>query len=255
MRLGMKKLRFAYPEAIVYLAAIVNHMLSRSNALIREEKPEWVVADEYLKECGLRSFFYVRRNEARAVDPKFFDDCIPISRDHQDKVSIAAKLANLIATRLHMDLDTKTLLSEALGEIMGNALEHSEVAHWYRIGQIHPTRRHITVAIADNGVGVPYTLRNGYLRNTFRKVKDASILEASFSPLVTRHPPRKGEAHGGGLDTVWAFAKETKSKLGILSGSGIFQVDFNIGDGDEAKKYTKLPSELPGTLLVLRIPF
>lgn len=255
IRLRMEALKFSYPEAIVYLASTVNHLLSRTNAIVREHKPMSILTDEYLRECGLRDFFYVKRNDPRTVDPKFFGDCIPISRDSQDKVSLAEKLAKLIATRLSLDLNKKTLLSESLGEIMGNALDHSEVAHWYRIGQVHPTRRKITIAIADNGVGVPHTLKDGYLGSSMRKLKDAQILQASFHSDVTRFAPKVGEAHGGGLATVMEFARETNSKLAMLSGKGLFQVDFKLDPTDGAPQLTTLPGDLPGTLLVLRIPY
>ncbi|MBI3556343.1 MAG: ATP-binding protein [Deltaproteobacteria bacterium] len=150
----MQAIDFIYPEAVVYLAAIADHLLRRSNATINEEPPSKPEVDAYLDVCGLRKFFHVRGKESRSLDPAFFGDCIPISRDKPEKSAIADKFATLIQDRLALDLTRKTQLSEALGEIMGNALDHSSLYQWYRIGQIHPTRGAITLAIADNGLGV-----------------------------------------------------------------------------------------------------
>lgn len=251
--LDMRKLKFAYPEAVVYLAASVDHLLRRSNATVREEKPLDNETDEYLKVCGLRRFFNVERKEPAAVDPSFFGDCIPISRDNPDKTSLAEKFAGLIQTRHAMNDTEKAYLGEALGEIMGNALDHSEVHQWYRIGQIHPTRGSITVAIADNGVGVPYTLKNGFLASRFRTASDTDCLADSFLHGVSRYAPRPGQAHGAGLLRVWEFAKKSRGRLGMLSGAGLYMVDFGPEKPVETK--VKFPKALPGTLLVLRIPF
>jgi hypothetical protein len=251
--LDMRKLAFVYPEAVVYLAAVADHLLNRSNAYIQEEKPETIVTDEYLQACGLRPFFNVRRSEPPAIDPQLFGDCIPISRETVKKESLAEKMADLINSKCPMDQSTRTRLGEALGEIIGNAMEHSAVAQWYRIAQIHVSRKRITIAIADNGVGVSHTLRTGYSGAAFSGKRDVDILKSSFLSNVTRYPPKMGEAHGGGLDAVKGFAQSVKAKIAMLSGRGLYTIDF--GGETPNERLTVFPRELPGTLLVLRIPF
>ena len=250
--LNMRNLEFCYPEGVVYLAAIADHLLNRSNVSIKENQPSLQITDEYLKVCGLRNFFNARKGEAPAIDPKLFGDGIPISRDSQEKTSLAEKMVQLIQSRVSMTQGVATLLSESLGEVMGNSIEHGEVIQWYRIAQIHPTRGYITIAIADNGVGIPHTLRNGHQSEKFKKMKDFEVIRESFESDVTRHAPKLGEAHGAGLNIVLDFVQTTGAKLAMLSGRGMWQLDYTTPKATE--KYFDFEKALPGTLLVLRIP-
>ena len=253
LEIHLGKVEFIYPEAVVYLAAIAEHILRRSNVEIREFQPKNVETDEYLRICGLRDFFYVPIKELPTREPSFFGDCIPISRDPQDKDSVAQKMTDLLNVRLKLDADTKALLSQGIGEVMGNSVEHGEVVNWYRIAQVHQKRKWITLAIADNGVGVCHTLRSGFKGQKYDDMKDAQLLKESFKDHVTRYAPKEGEAHGYGLTNIKKFVEKTHSKLAIVSGEGVYKVDYSTGGMIESFSNTK--QALPGTLIVVRIPF
>jgi hypothetical protein len=247
------KLDFIYPEAVVYLAAIAEHLLLKSNTKIKEFQSKNLEAEAYLNISGLKKFFNVKTSQSFEQDPAFNKNCIPISRDPQEKASVAQKMVDLLNAKLMLDMETKTLLSESLGEIMGNAVEHGEVRNWYRIAQLHEKRSAITIAIADNGVGVCHSLRSGFGGENYKKITDAQVLKKSFDSNVTRHPPRVGEAHGYGLTKIIEFIRKTNSKLAILSGSGVYKVDYTSGSMVES--FFDQDKPLPGTLIVARISF
>lgn len=253
--LDLKKTKFIYPEFLVYLAATSEHLLTKSNVRIQTQKETSTSLDPifnaYLRTSGIRDFFGIGSDlDNREV--KLFGDCVAISRDNEDRSSISYKFAELMNPYLgHIPGYSTHDLGEALGEIMGNSIEHGEVPAWFKIGQVHNDRRAITLAIADNGLGIPYTLRNGYDKKRFLKLSDSEILRESLKPDVTRMEPKFGEAHGAGLATVNNSISNIKGNIAILSGNGLYRKNFSTGH----EELTDLKHQLPGTLLVLRINF
>ena len=256
--LDMRKSKFFYPEFFVYLASTVEYMLAKTNADISMDSHDSGKLDDdfdhYLDACGLRKFFHIKPSDFShlAKEPKLSGNCIEISREGEERSSIPLKFAKLLEPSLSKIQDYSSHeFSEALAEIMDNSLEHGEVPAWFRIGQVHAERGAITLAIADNGVGIPHTLKNGYNGDRFNGLSDSKILKESFKKDATSQEPTAGEARGQGLAVVFENIKKLKGKMALLSGKGLYRKDFSTDD----EKLDDFKFELPGTLLTIRIPF
>jgi signal transduction histidine kinase len=250
--LDMKQMVFAYPEAFVYLAAVLDRIMRITNVTVREISPSDPKFGDYLIVCGLRKFFMVAPD--REFDPSFYGDCIPISRDESAKTSTSHKIAEMIGSRLGFDGDLISDLGHAVGEILGNALEHSTVKYRYRICQVHDKRKLITLAIADNGIGIPRSLKEGYLGDSYAESADCDLIELSLDSSTTRYEPKPGRVHGMGLSVVQNFVAATDGRLVIMSGRGYYSAKAEGGKFPQVEKFD-FEKELIGTIVVLRIPF
>lgn len=245
--------KFIYPEGVVYLSAICDHLLSKTNITIIEKKPDNEGLHDYLNVAGLRNFFKAYNLNKKTIDPKLLENCIPISRDPADKASTSLKITNLLTSHVPQLKESHSEIDQAMGEIMGNAIEHGEVKEWYRVAQIHPTRKSVTIAIADNGVGIPTTLRRGFEGNKYKGVHDSHLIKLSLRSDVTRYEEKFGESHGYGLTCAMTLSDKLGADLAILSGKGLYRLKRVSGAVNE--DFLAFNKSLPGTLIVLRIPF
>lgn len=116
------------------------------------------------------------------------------------------------------NLENQLGFSEAIFELARNISDHSKSENIIFAGQYYPTKNEFRLSIADNGLGIPFTVKTG------AKVfgEDAALIDWATQPGNTS----KDNAHprGMGLSTIKSSLIGV-GELIIVSGNGFWRLN------------------------------
>ncbi len=137
-----------------------------------------------------------------------------------------------------------------LNEIAGNVLVHSgSLRGWMQV-VVHQATRHLSVIVADDGIGIPASIReSALLRDQFGEtVGDGDAIEIALRDGVTSKPDY---GQGKGLAGTIAIVKANPGgTLSVTSGGG--RVSYTAEEGLKVREH--LPP-LTGTLVDVQLDF
>jgi hypothetical protein len=163
--------------------------------------------------------------------------------------------------------------SVILTEVFNNVREHGIVHKdngWWLLAQYHKTHKIISLCIADNGIGVRYSLMTGPQRfeimegypddykndgELIRIAMNQNISGAITASLRTKHFMRekyeRGARRGHGLGRIRDACKKLKVPFALISHKGYIFLDANGGIVDCGTRSSKV---FAGTLYHFTIP-
>ncbi|MCS4510917.1 STAS-like domain-containing protein [Xylophilus ampelinus] len=136
-----------------------------------------------------------------------------------------------------------------LNEIAGNVLVHAGGKGWMQV-LVHPATRHLSVLLADDGIGIPASIReSALLRERFGdRVTDGDAIEIALRKGVTSKPDF---GQGKGLAGTLAIVKASPGgTLSITSQQGRVSYAF-----EEGLKVRDHQPPLRGTLVDVQLDF
>jgi len=129
----------------------------------------------------------------------------------------------------------------ALSEIAGNVLSHAEMDHGWLQVDFHRTSRHLVVAVADGGRGIPNTIQKRFPERT----RDVDALEFALQEGVTSKPDfGQGKGLTGTLQIVSA---NRQGFMAIHSQHATFEFKEN------RPKYYDQSVPFPGTFVDIQL--
>lgn len=109
-----------------------------------------------------------------------------------------------------------------LNEVIDNVINHSGKEGGYVMGQVHPSTKHITFCIFDNGIGIKESFIQGGLHSPKNQ---ADAISLAIKEGVTSN---KSKGQGNGLFGLHSMVSKGDGKLNIVSGSGGYCYYKNI---------------------------
>lgn len=106
----------------------------------------------------------------------------------------------------------------SLGEVMDNAIRHSNKDYAFVMGQIHPQSKNIVLCVYDTGQG----FYNSFMSNPASHVKPGSALEAITVALEEGVTSDRSQGQGNGLFGLHSVLVKGKGQLTITSGGAYF---------------------------------
>jgi hypothetical protein len=166
--------------------------------------------------------------------------------------------------------DIELFDSVVLTELFSNVTEHGiprvDDGYWL-IVQYHPTHRFVSICIADNGIGIKWSLLTGpqaeAIKSTYKSLinDDGECISLALrenisgaedalppSPYLRRY--QRGERRGHGLKHIRDVCKSLGIRFGVLSHFGYVILG---PDGEEVMKGTKTSRVFAGTLYHLLV--
>ncbi len=132
-----------------------------------------------------------------------------------------------------------------LGELADNMDDHSNFTFASLMAQYYPRKKHLDMAILDNGITIPFNFE----KNKIRFERDSEAIKKALYGEVTT---KKGEKmRGYGLKSCRDISlKEIKGELYIVSRKGV----IILKEGESPNFYDFDDVSLEGTFLYFRLP-
>ncbi|MDA8453486.1 DUF4325 domain-containing protein [Acidovorax sp. GBBC 3334] len=137
-----------------------------------------------------------------------------------------------------------------LNEIAGNVLVHAEGQRGWMQVVVHPSTQHLSVIVADDGMGIPESIRSSaLLRERFGdRVDDGEAIEIALREGVTSKPDF---GQGKGLAGTIAIVKANPgATMSITSRQG--RVSYSLEEGLKVRDHQP---PLAGTLVDVQLDF
>lgn len=209
IKLDFSKVKRAFPNGIVPLIVLLEQLQKQgvnfeANLPVDDACRRIIIESNYaaylLPDAG-----YPLTDKPNALH-RFFDD---------------SSLNDLINRQIHQILERATYAEGvlqsfewALNEIAGNVLVHAGVEHGWVQVVVHTTTRHMAIAVADGGVGIPENIRKVFPE---KQLDEDAIAHALKEGITSR--PDFGQ--GKGLTGTFQIVKINKGgRLSIHSQKG-----------------------------------
>ncbi|MGH7476578.1 MAG: ATP-binding protein [Longimicrobiales bacterium] len=250
--LDLTRLQFVEPFGLVYLYLYVRRLLTLGAQAVELHIPRWGGVGTYLRRmelCDLveqdpRVRVLPRRGISFRSDLR--DRLIELSvhpLEHEDDAyQLAQQLLDLAIYDRREDLKhLQEILEFSLSEVIANAVVHSSRAAGPRnvivAAQTYEESR-VSLAIADEGIGIPERLRlHGIVE---APLPDVDAIQKALEPMISTRPG----GGGMGLTTLSDRVREIGQHLTIRSGRGQVTV---LRGGKNNRQGTCDP--LPGTIV------
>jgi len=234
----------AYPNGTVSLAALVDERRS-SGFDFELVLPIDVSLARLFENTGLANF----------IDPTSFAGTnfqgvqhIPIQRfqSHEEQIRLVYSFMDIILKTTTLNRDVLQGLEWSLNEIMDNVPNHAKSTGG-GFASLTSLANSVNFTVADRGIGVLTTLREGYpnLRN------DTEALGEAIKAGVTRN---KQAGQGNGLAGTLKIATASGGSFSIVSGRGRLNV---FHDSDQKLASVRLvyppPQSYQGTIVDVQI--
>lgn len=265
-----------WPSAIVLLVSLKKwvelcYETKFNNPAIYSGDSNCKEVNDYLSHCGFYDF--VHRDGSH--DEKCFPDNQIVKIQRELELGSVEKrhyeLFQFVDSHADFDEDQRELFKDwILTEILNNVSEHgisTKDRGWWLIAQYHPTHKIISLCIADNGIGIRYSLMTGPQRDQIyieskrendgkfialaTKEKISGAIEASVSQkrfMSSRF--ERGSTRGHGLARIREACEECEIRWSILSHCGYVFFDK---DGRMEKIGAKSKRVFAGTMYQLNI--
>ena len=211
-------IRFDCDRVYVYGLALLASWCARNAAKVYVAAAHSTVA-RYLDRIRLTDF---AQNQVLSVEPHYDSEnyvvLTPILRERKDEADlIASRLLHLFSRHVRMGREQGNALQVTFAELIENVYRHAQSDYpGFVIAQVHPTRRRLHVAIADNGIGVFDSFRRSDHEGVRRRaVSEVESLGMALEAYVTS----KTRAHSGyGLYVVSDLAARNGGRFRLTSG-------------------------------------
>lgn len=197
-----------YPCAIVPISGLIEEMRNQGVKIKVSDNPQTEamgVAHPLFYEKGEKSIFSRVWKFDKTNNPIIVEDFIT----ELTKVDSFPK--NVIV-----------LTEWVLNEVIDNVINHSGKDGGYVMGQVHPSTKHITFCIFDNGIGIKESFIQGGLHSPKNQ---ADAISLAIKEGVTSD---KSKGQGNGLFGLHSMVSNGDGKLNIVSGSGSYCYYRNI---------------------------
>ncbi|MEQ1738145.1 MAG: ATP-binding protein, partial [Rhodoglobus sp.] len=204
----------AYPDGSTPLAAIVDAARTRGLRFELRLPNDHRIAN-----------LFVRTNLAHYVQPETFPlhtsyvpKHVPIRRFEtlEDQVAVVSELMEVLLKTIALPRDVFQGLEWSINEIMDNVLNHAQAPRGGFV-QATTTEDRVSFTVADAGIGILKSLREGYPA----LVSDGEAIGEAIKAGVTRNPEA---GQGNGLAGSLNIATQTGGSLTIMSGRGMLLV-------------------------------
>ena len=247
--LDFRKCESAFPDGIVPVAAIADSWRRRRFKF-----------DLQLPEGERLARLFVNSNLAHFIQPGTYPlqhepraKHVPIRRFETLKEQVAgvAEFVEVAMRTTVLPRDVLQGLEWSLNEIMDNVLNHAQAAGGGFV-QATTTEDRISFTVADAGIGILASLREGYPSLRL----DTEAIGEAIKAGVTRNP-EKGQ--GNGLAGTLNIATQTGGSFTLISGQGALTVFHDPkGEGlNSVRRAYPVEQAVPGTMVgaqILRNP-
>jgi ABC-type transporter Mla MlaB component len=243
VELDLSRLTKVFPNGALPLLVLLDRYRLQGKVKIRisgADSHKYLVGYDYLAYLD-SEYFSTARMQPQAVHPFETDTELNLLINKKiDQVLSQAKFAPGVMTAFEWFLN----------EIAGNVLVHSQSNRGWLQVVVHPKARHIAVAVADGGIGVPSSIRTApSLEGRFASnASDSALIEVALRDGVTSKPDF---GQGKGLTGTMAIVQANKGgRLAITSQRG--RVFFSRFEG---LKLTSHDPPFRGTLIDIQLDF
>ena len=248
-RLDCSRLSFASISHIVAIAQLymwANSLHADTSIDGMREKPE-----QYASRMDLYKILRIKHieNFNRHDSDQRFVSLQKIS-DFEDVNPIAAKLTDMVTTRLHINTSVRGAIDYAFGEIMDNIVQHSGS----RLGgiaaaQFYPAQGYLELCVSDCGKGIAETMstNSAYRGLTPLELMSKAFEEGCGEKTGAEFLGSDGAGMGMGLTITERLVRATHGVLWAVSKGQCVSVS-------QAGMRATSDYWYPGTILVVRIP-
>lgn len=169
--------------------------------------------------------YVVRTNLAHFVEPGTYplhtahvQRHVPIRRFEtlEEQVAVVNELIEVFLRTMALPRDVLQGLEWSINEVMDNVLNHAQAPRGGFV-QATTTEDRVSFAVADCGIGILASLREGYPKLS----SDSDAIGEAIKVGVTRNPQA---GQGNGLAGTLSIATQTGGSLSIMSGRGMLNV-------------------------------
>lgn len=221
----LSNIKFFYPTTLAILYPFIESI-----------KPEDII----FSNNDVLQYFNTIMNSSINIS-KTFIPCVKLSKDKDENSVIKSKIYDNI---LNWARNIYEPLEYVISELRDNIDEHANHTNAYILAQYYPMRRFVEVAIIDDGIGIPKSLRDAY---NFDNLNDSELIIKA----IEGYSAKKEEGRAFGLGSSLHIVVESLNGEALISSiKGMVYLNNN----NKEMLVSDTIGYIKGTLVGIRIP-